>query len=755
MEYTIIGFPRIGENRELKKVTESYWKKEISKEDYISLVNCQMNNQLKKENEYDLCQIPVLDFSLYDMVLDTIVLLDAIPEEYKKLNLDELDTYFSLGRGYQGELGDVRALTMKKWFNTNYHYMVPELYDDTVFKLNFNNVSNKIKEALKVSQNIRPEVIGPFTFLKLSKYKGNKTINDYISNIVLVYKDYLKEINKIHTGWIQIDEPYLVKDLSKDDIKLFINIYKELLKDKKNKVLLQTYFGDVRDIYEELINLDFDGIGLDFIEGKKTLELLNKYGFKENKVLFAGVINGKNIWVSNYKEKIELINSIKKVTNNIILQTSCSLLHVPYTVKNETKLSKDILKNFSFAYEKINELKELSELIDVDYLNDIRYINNQNIIKERECNYDISLKEKINSLTDSDFRRKENRKERQDIQRKVLKQNLLPTTTIGSFPQTLEVKTNRSLYKRGIITLDEYNNNIKKFISKCIKEQEEIGLDVLVHGEFERNDMVEYFGENLDGFIFTSNGWVQSYGTRGVKPPVVFSDIKRSKPFTVPYIVYANSLTKKDVKGMLTGPVTILNWSFPREDISIKEEMYQIALALQEEVLDLEKADVRIIQIDEAALREKLPLRKEDWYKDYLDFAIKAFRLTNSKVKPETQIHTHMCYSEFEDIIKAIDDMDADVITFEASRSQFTILDELKKNKFETEVGPGVYDIHSPRVPTVDEIKSEIRIMLNKIDINNLWINPDCGLKTRGIKETNQSLINLVKATNEIKQELC
>ena len=755
MEYTIIGFPRIGENRELKRVTESYWKKEISKSDYLDNVRVLMNNQLKKESEYKLCQIPVLDYSLYDMVLDTIVLLDAIPEEYKELNLDELDTYFSLGRGYQGENGDVKALTMKKWFNTNYHYMVPELFDNTEFKLNFTNAYNKIIDAKKINQNIRPVVIGPFTFLKLAKYKGNKTINNYVSNIVKVYKEYFNEVNKIHFEWVQIDEPYLVRDLDKEDIKLFVNIYKELLKEKKNKVLLETYFGDVRDIYEELIKLDFDGIGLDFIEGKKSLELLNKYGFPKDKTLFAGVINGKNIWVANYKDKIELINSIRKITNNIILQTSCSLLHVPYTIKNETKLSKDILKNFSFAYEKINELDELSELVDIDYKNDSRYINNQNIFKERECNNDLSLKEKINSLKEEDFRRKENRKERQDIQRKVLNQNILPTTTIGSFPQTLEVKTNRSLYKRGIITENEYNENIKKFISKCIKEQEEIGLDVLVHGEFERNDMVEYFGENLDGFIFTNNGWVQSYGTRGVKPPLVFGDIKRRKPFTVPYIVYANSLTNKDVKGMLTGPVTILNWSFPREDISIKEEMYQIALALQEEVLDLEKAGVRIIQIDEAALREKLPLRKEDWYSDYLDFAIKAFRLTNSLVKPETQIHTHMCYSEFEDIIKAIDDMDADVITFEASRSQYSILDELKKNKFETEVGPGVYDIHSPRVPTVDEIKAEIKIMLNKIDKNNLWINPDCGLKTRGIKETNQSLINLVKATKEIKQELC
>ena len=328
----------------------------------------------------------------------------------------------------------------------------------------------------------------------------------------------------------------------------------------------------------------------------------------------------------------------------------------------------------------------------------------------------------------------------------------MPTTTIGSFPQTSEVKQNRNQYKKGLISFDEYNNSIKKYIKDCIELQERIGLDVLVHGEFERNDMVEYFGENLNGFIFTENGWVQSYGTRGVKPPVVYGDIKRHKAFTVDYIKYANSITKKDVKGMLTGPVTILNWSFPREDISIKESMYQIALALQDEVLDLEAAGIRIIQIDEAALREKLPLRKCDWYSKYLDFAIPAFRLTNSKVKPETQIHTHMCYSEFEDIITAIDNMDADAITFEASRSEYTILNCIKESNFETEVGPGVYDIHSPRVPSVDEIKGIIKKMLNYIDIKNLWINPDCGLKTRGNKETTESLINLVEATKEIKK---
>lgn len=752
MKYTIIGFPRIGEKRELKKNTELYWKNEINKDEYLKRVNEQLVKQLDVESSYNLSSIPVLDFSLYDIVLDTIFTIGAIPQRYLDLNLNDLDTYFALGRGYQNVNGDVKALTMKKWFNTNYHYLVPEIDDATSFKLNTKYLNERLTDIN--IKNKRPTIIGPFTFLKLAKYKGNKNINDFVFEIINVYKEYLKELANVSDEWIQIDEPYLVKDLTNDDINLFNTIYNDLLKSKSNKILLQTYFGDVRDNYNNLINLPFDGIGLDFIEGYETLDLIKNNGFPKDKILFAGVVNGKNIWKCNYKKTIEIINEIKKYADNIILSTSCSLLHVPYTIKNEKKLNVDVLKSLSFAYEKLNELKELAYLVDIDYENNDLYKNNQEVFKSLSHNRDKNVVNRVSSLKESDFKRSINRNERQEIQRKILNQGLLPTTTIGSFPQTSEVKQNRNQYKKGLISFDEYNNNIKKYIKDCIELQERIGLDVLVHGEFERNDMVEYFGENLDGFIFTENGWVQSYGTRGVKPPVVYGDIKRNKAFTVDYIKYANSITKKDVKGMLTGPVTILNWSFPREDISIKESMYQIALALQDEVLDLEAAGIRIIQIDEAALREKLPLRKCDWYSKYLDFAIPAFRLTNSKVKPETQIHTHMCYSEFEDIITAIDNMDADAITFEASRSEYTILNCIKESNFETEVGPGVYDIHSPRVPSVDEIKGIIKKMLNYIDIKNLWINPDCGLKTRGNKETTESLINLVEATKEIKKEL-
>ena len=455
------------------------------------------------------------------------------------------------------------------------------------------------------------------------------------------------------------------------------------------------------------------------------------------------------------------MNNLKGKAENIVVTTSCSLLHVPYTLRNEEKLSENILKHFSFAEEKLGELRELGELSQILSENSLEktqenefYIKNQEIITSKRSMEDKEVRDKVEKLTDNYFVRKGTRKERQRIQREKLNIPLLATTTIGSFPQTKEVKLNRSKFRKNEINKEEYDKNVFNFIKECVELQEKIGLDVLVHGEYERNDMVEFFGENLAGYVFTEKAWVQSYGTRCVKPPIIFGDVKRTKPISVLYSEYAQKLTEKPVKGMLTGPVTILNWSFPREDVSLSEMAFQIGFAIREEVLDLEKAGIRIIQIDEAALREKLPLRKEDWHKEYLDWGLKAFRLCHSGVKVDTQIHTHMCYSQFEDIIKDIDNMDADVITFEASRSKLTILDFLKENNFETEVGPGVYDIHSPRVPSVEEIVTALDRMIEKIGKDKLWVNPDCGLKTRGIVETVKSLENLVKATEIVKSRL-
>ena len=754
MNSSLIGFPRVGKGRELKFASEKYFRKEISVEELEKVAKGLKIMHWNLQQAAGITHIPSNDFSYYDNLLDVTVLLNALPNGYKKLGLNERDTYFAAARGYQGEAGDVKALAMKKWFNTNYHYLVPELSDDTEIKLAGDKPFAEYEEAKAIGVLTKPVLIGGFTFLKLAKYKGSKTINDFAEQVADAYIAILDRFNEQGVAWVQFDEPSLVTDLSDEDVALFASLYEKVLAHKGNvKVLLQTYFGDIRDSYEEVIGLDFNGIGLDFLEGKQTVELLERHGFPADKTLFAGVLNGKNIWKSDYKKVIELVDGLEKYSNDIVISTSCSLLHVPYTLESETSLPEEVSQYFAFAKERLQEIKELSELIGTSghYEENENYLANQQVFSAGRVYEDKHVQASVASLTERDFVRNVPRAKRRAIQKEKLQLGLLPTTTIGSFPQTREVKQNRSKYRKGDIDRTEYDENIKGFIKECIDLQEELGLDVLVHGESERNDMVEFFGENLAGYVFTEKAWVQSYGTRCVKPPIIFGDIRRENPITVFYSEYAQSLSDKPVKGMLTGPVTILNWSFPREDISLREMAFQIGLAIREEVLDLEEAGIKIIQIDEAALKEKLPIRREEWASEYLDWAIPAFRLCHSGVRPETQVHTHMCYSEFEEIVKDIDNMDADVISFEASRSKLTIIDALKANQFETEVGPGVYDIHSPRVPSVEEMVAVLKNALTKIDEENLWINPDCGLKTRGIKETRESLANLVAAAKIIK----
>lgn len=749
---SVIGYPRIGSQRELKFACEKYFAGEISENELKNVAHNLKVSAWKKQRESEIDFISSNDFSFYDGMLDTAFMLGAIPSRYKKLNLSALDTYFAMARGFQKNGSDVTALPMKKWFNTNYHYIVPEFDDDTELNLNAEKILSEFAEAKNEGIETKINVIGPYTFLKLAHYKGKKQISDFADKAAEIYNELLRKAGEAGAKWIQIEEPALVLDTNQDDISLFEKIYKTVLDSKKVRVILATYFGDLRDSYEKIIKLPFDALALDFVEGKENLNLVEKYGFPKDKILFAGIVNGKNIWKNNYTASQSLLSGIKNHTDSeVILSTSCSLLHVPYTIKNETKLSSGILSHFAFAEEKLAELKELAEIVGgfdgaQPPLSKESLKRNQKLFETERVKENENLASKIKNLTQKDFTRLPDFYEREKIQKARLNLPLLPTTTIGSFPQTKDVRQNRSAFKKGEITLEQYKDFNKKKIAECIKFQEELGLDVLVHGEYERNDMVEYFGEHLDGFLFTQKAWVQSYGTRCVKPPVVWGDVSRKNPITVEWSVFAQSQTKKPMKGMLTGPVTILNWSFPREDIDLKTQTLQIALAIREEVLDLEKNGIKIIQIDEAALREKLPLRKSDWHTEYLDWAIPAFRLVHSGVKPETQIHTHMCYSEFNDIIKDIDDMDADVITFEVSRGDLTILSALKESNFKTEVGPGVYDIHSPRVPSVQEIVEKIRKMENYVPKPKLWVNPDCGLKTRGEKETKESLKNLVEA---------
>ncbi len=753
MQTSVIGFPRIGTLRELKFAAEKYFKQEIDQAELLETAKELRKTHWQTQKNAGIDFISCNDFSFYDTLLDTAQLINIVPKRYKELKLSELDTYFSMARGYQGTSGDVKALAMKKWFNTNYHYIVPEVEDDTTIELSGYKPWEEYAEAKALGIETKPVIAGPYTLLKLCRFTGSKTAKDFKDAVISAYKEIIKRCEEEQISWLQFDEPMLVCDMTNEDIALFKNIYEEILPCKTNcRVLLQTYFGDVRDVYEELISLNFDGIGLDFLEGKETLQLIETKGFPTDKILFAGLVKGKNIWKNDYANTLRILKILEQKHIKTVLSTSCSLLHVPYTLKHETKLSKQYTSHFAFAEEKLLELKELSQLATQEnYETNPAYLDNQRLFTQKRDCENSEVTKRLANISETDFTRLPKRTERQALQKKELEIPDFPTTTIGSFPQTKEVKANRSAYRKQAISKEEYETFNKERIAACVAWQEEIGLDVLVHGEYERNDMVEYFGEALDGFLFTEKAWVQSYGTRCVKPPIIWGDVSRKKPITVDWSVYAQSLTKKHMKGMLTGPVTILNWSFPREDISIRESITQIALAIRDEVLDLEKNGIQIIQIDEAALREKLPLRKSDWHSQYLDFAIPAFRLTHSGVKPTTQIHTHMCYSEFTDIIPSIDDMDADVITFEASRSDLLILDALRANDFETEVGPGVYDIHSPRVPSVEELVTVIKTMLQKIPKEKLWINPDCGLKTRGLPETKASLINMVKATKLIK----
>ena len=751
MTTSIIGYPRIGAQRELKFATEKFFKKELSEADLQAVAATQRQANWQKQAAAGIDFIASNDFSFYDTTLDTAFALNIVPKRYQELAVSPLERYFAAARGHQSEAGDVKALAMKKWFNTNYHYMVPEFDDGTEIKLDLTKLLSEYREALALGITTKPVLIGPFTLLKLIRFTGQTQLSDVQEDFVKAYSEILSVLATEEVAWLQLDEPGLVFDLTESDIHLFKAIYTALLPQKQTvKVLLQTYFGDVRDVYSDLIQLDFDGIGLDFVEGRKTAELIQTHGFPADKKLFAGVVNGKNIWRNDYQKTLEILQTLPK--DSLIISTSCSLQHVPYTVSAEPELPQDILRHFAFAEEKLLELKDLNEIFyhgQVDSLT-----ANQALFASERYQGNQAVQAKVAALGEADFTRTPTFAQREAIQKDIFQLPKLPTTTIGSFPQTADVRKNRLSYKRGDITKAAYDTFNQEKTKEWIKWQEAVGFDILVHGEFERNDMVEYFGEKLDGYVFTKNAWVQSYGTRCVKPPIVWGDIARVQPLPVADSVYAQSLTDKPLKGMLTGPVTILNWSFPREDISLKASTLQIALAIQEEVLDLEQNGIKIIQIDEAALREKLPLRQTDWNSEYLDWAIPAFRLVHAKVAPETQIHTHMCYSEFTDIIPAIDAMDADVISFEASRSDLSILDALQANGFRTQSGPGVYDIHSPRIPSVEEIQNVIRQILTKVPAEKLWINPDCGLKTRGVTEVKASLENLVKATQDIRAVL-
>ncbi|XQC06554.1 5-methyltetrahydropteroyltriglutamate--homocysteine S-methyltransferase [Arcobacter cryaerophilus gv. pseudocryaerophilus] len=747
----VIGFPRIGEKRELKKVLEDYWAKKVdfSEVKYVAENLRKRHWTYQKEAKIDF--IASNDFSLYDNMLDSSILLGAIPKRFQHLKDEEL--YFAMARGNQ----DCVAMEMTKWFNTNYHYIVPEISKDTTFKLNSKKVIEEYKEALELGINTKINLIGAITYLGLSKSVDNSDLFAHISSVVKVYKELLEEISKLNSEIVvQFDEPLFVKDLEPKVLSLLKPVYDELSNVSKNiKIVVTTYFEHSNEATKILVNTPIWALGLDFIHGVKNLESL-EFIKNSNKVLIAGVIDGRNIWKSNFEDKLNLLNKISNVVSkdNIIVGTSCSLLHVPFTLSYEDNLDKEIKSWLAFANEKLKELNLVSKqffgsklsLEDIANIEKNRQDNIQRKVSTKIHNQKIQ--EEIKNL--KKFEREDKFEDRIKAQREFFKYDFLTTTTIGSFPQTPEIRENRKNYKSNLISKEQYESEIKKYIDDCVAFQEEIGLDILVHGEPERNDMVEYFGQLLEGFAFTQNAWVQSYGSRCVKPPVIFGDVSRPNAMTVEWIKYAQSKTSKVMKGMLTGPVTILNWSFVRDDIPRNEVTKQIALCINKEVDDLQNAGIKMIQVDEAAFKEGYPLRIEN-IKAYENWAVDNFRLSVSSAKANTQIHTHMCYSEFNDIIKTIEAMDADVISIETARSGNRLLKIFKEVNYKQEIGPGIYDIHSPRVPSVQEMVNQIKALIEVLPKEQLWINPDCGLKTRKWPEVKESLKNMVEAVKIVK----
>ncbi|MCT7534292.1 5-methyltetrahydropteroyltriglutamate--homocysteine S-methyltransferase [Aliarcobacter cryaerophilus] len=749
----VIGFPRIGEKRELKKVLEDYWAKKVdfSEVKYVAENLRKRHWTYQKEAKIDF--IASNDFSLYDNMLDSSILLGAIPKRFQHLKDEEL--YFAMARGNQ----DCVAMEMTKWFNTNYHYIVPEISKDTKFSLNSKKVIEEYKEALELGINTKINLIGAITYLGLSKSVDNSDLFAHISSVVKVYKELLEEISKLNSEIVvQFDEPLFVKDLEPKVLSLLKPVYDELSNVSKNiKIVVTTYFEHSNEATKILVNTPIWALGLDFIHGVKNFETL-EFIKNSNKVLIAGVIDGRNIWKSNFEDKLNLLNKISNVVSkdNIIVGTSCSLLHVPFTLSYEDNLDKEIKSWLAFANEKLKELNLVSKqffgsklsLEDIANIEKNRQDNIQRKVSTKIHNQKIQ--EEIKNL--KKFEREDKFEDRIKVQREFFKYDALTTTTIGSFPQTPEIRENRKNYKANLISKEEYETQIKKYIDDCVAFQEEIGLDILVHGEPERNDMVEYFGQLLEGFAFTQNAWVQSYGSRCVKPPVIFGDVSRPKAMTVEWIKYAQSKTSKVMKGMLTGPVTILNWSFVRDDIPRNEVTKQIALCINKEVDDLQNAGIKMIQVDEAAFKEGYPLRAEN-IKAYENWAVDNFRLSVSSAKANTQIHTHMCYSEFNDIIKTIEAMDADVISIETARSGNRLLKIFKEVNYKQEIGPGIYDIHSPRVPSVQEMVNQIKALIEVLPKEQLWINPDCGLKTRKWPEVKESLKNMVEAVKIVKKQ--
>jgi 5-methyltetrahydropteroyltriglutamate--homocysteine methyltransferase len=752
-----LGFPRIGAQRELKKALESYWKGEMDTAAFRAAAKTVRMDSLKRQKDAGITAIPSGDFTYYDHVLGHSQVFGCIPARYENLkNGDPLTLYFAMARGHQKDGVDVVACEMTKWFDTNYHYIVPEFSDATEFKLTPNNYFvQEYKDAKAAGFETRPVILGPVTYLSLGKMKGGADKMSLLPKLLPVYEQLLAEFKAAGAEWIQIDEPFLALDLSPSQKAAYKTAFDALNKCGL-KIALTTYFAGLRDNCNLAFGLGTQTVHLDLVREPEQLEAALA-AIKADQHLSLGVVDGRNIWKTDFARALALLNKAKAAlgSDRILVAPSCSLLHTPVDLKAETKLDDELKQWLAFAQQKLEEISVLCAALDQPESVKAQLEANAKAIAARSTSKRIhsdAVKARLAAVKESDMSRKSPFAQRQPLQQAKLNLPLLPTTTIGSFPQTAEVRKARADFKSGAITADAYKKFLENATVDCIRKQEADDIDVLVHGEFERNDMVEYFGEQLAGFAFTQNGWVQSYGSRCVKPPVIFGDVSRPTPMTVEWAKFAQGQTSRLMKGMLTGPVTILQWSFVRDDQPRETTCKQIALAIRDEVVDLEKANIAIIQIDEAAVREGLPLRNAD-KAAYLKWAVDSFRISASGVEDTTQIHTHMCYSEFNDIIEAVAKMDADVISIETSRSAMELLDAFVNFKYPNQIGPGVYDIHSPRVPRQEEMVALMRKAIEVLKPEQLWINPDCGLKTRGWKEVEPALRAMVGAAKQLRDE--
>ncbi|WP_432421639.1 5-methyltetrahydropteroyltriglutamate--homocysteine S-methyltransferase [Nocardia brasiliensis] len=744
---TVLGLPRVGPRRELKRATESYWAGKIDADQLHAVARELRHAQLAELQAAGLDSIPVGTFSYYDQVLDTAVLLGALPPRVAGI-ADPLDRYFAAARGNE----TVEPLEMTKWFDTNYHYLVPEIGADTVFSLHPEKLLEEVREALDLGVAARPVVIGPVTFLKLAKATGGAAL-DRLDELVPLYRDLLARLAAAGLGWVQLDEPILVTDLTAAEIELVRNTYAELSATaERPAILVATYFGHPDAALTALASTDVEGIALDFTSGTDVSDVAAVPALA-SKLLVAGVVDGRNVWRTDLDKALATLGTLLGSAGSVAVSTSSSLLHVPYTLTVETGLDDALRSWLAFGTEKVAEVRLLATgLTRGPAAISAELADTRAALASRHADprlNDAQVRARLAALGPDAVTRAP-AEERRVLQQDRLQLPPLPTTTIGSYPQTSAIRVARAELRKGEIDQDEYVRRMRAEVADVIALQEQLGLDVLVHGEPERNDMVQYFAEQLDGFAATELGWVQSYGTRCVRPPILFGDVARRTPMTVDWIGYAQSLTDKPVKGMLTGPVTILAWSFVRDDQPLGDSARQVALAIRDETVDLQSAGIRIIQVDEPALRELLPLREAD-QRAYLDWSVQSFRLATSGVSDATQVHTHLCYSEFGEVIDAIAGLDADVTSIEAARSRMEVLDDLNAAGFDLGVGPGVYDIHSPRVPSVEEITTSLRAALKAVPAERLWVNPDCGLKTRGRAEVAASLRNMVAAAAAVR----